>query len=46
MLARRNFFVGDNGYGLPIDLLITVQAQMSDEKKLKIWFRGSRLERS
>ena len=46
MLASANRLVGDNGYGLPIDLLITVQAQMPDEKKLKIWFRGSRLERS
>jgi len=46
MLASANRLVGDNGYGSPIDLLITVQAQMSDEKKLTICSRGNRLERS
>ena len=46
MLASANRLVGDNGYGSPIDLLITVQTRMSDEKKLTICSRGNRLERS
>ena len=34
MLASRNPFVGDNGYGKPIDVLTSSDADERDEKNL------------
>ena len=34
MLASRNPFVGDNGYGYPIDVLRSCDADQSGEKNL------------